>query len=158
MLRTLVLTAGIALASVPALAQDDRAARLALAEEYLAFAIEDISAEQFAGGPADGVITQLRNLNADLSGDKEARVRALFGEELADIMRGVMREQAGAAAEIYTLEELELLIELYSSPTGRSLLQKNAEFVRGYQPLVVAELRDRMGVLNGRILEIVGNE
>ena len=119
--------------------------------------------------PEDRIIAMVDAMARAAEDEKMSPLRGAIADDYRDlrdndrqavlnIMRGVMREQAGAAAEIYTLEELELLIELYSSPTGRSLLQKNAEFVRGYQPLVVAKLRDRMGVLNGRILEIVGNE
>ncbi|MEL6124919.1 MAG: hypothetical protein AAFR57_00820 [Pseudomonadota bacterium] len=146
------------LAAGPVLGQEDRAARVALAEEYIALAVEDITVEQFSGSTADGVVDQLRGLNADLSGDKEARVRTLFGTELAEIMRDVMSDQAQVAADIYTLEELTLLKDLYTSPIGRSVLAKNAEFVRAYQPQVVEEMRSRMPRLNAEILEIVGDE
>ena len=57
------------LAAGPVLGQEDRAARVALAEEYIALAVEDITVEQFSGSTADGVVDQLRGLNAELSGD-----------------------------------------------------------------------------------------
>ena len=85
-------------------------------------------------------------------------MRTLFGTELAEIMRDVMSDQAQVAADIYTLEELTLLKDLYTSPIGRSVLAKNAEFVRAYQPQVVEEMRSRMPRLNAEILEIVGDE
>ena len=123
--------------------RDDGAARLALANKFVSL----MQGEEL--GAALGQMTSMM-MPAELEGmseDEAAKFRAVMGEVTARMMPRMFEAMAPIYADIFTLEELQALVDFYQSDVGRSMVTKSyqaaprlAEAVQAIMPEIMAEM------------------
>lgn len=124
----LCIAVGGALLAGAAAAQEPDAERLALAEEVL----EVAQAEQMV----DQMLTQIQAMQSQITQqvaaaqgitvDTEIRsqVEAIMNEELRVAMEPLIDQLAPLYADVFTAEELQGLLDFYSTPAGKALIEK----------------------------------
>jgi len=121
-LTALALCLGLFMAA-PAMAQDSGAARrLHLAEQYIELALGEnvttlvaqIIEEDLAAAP-------------EMSDRERQWMRANMPPMLIEAIDRMARDMAPIYAESFTIEELEALVEFYSTPLGQSVAAKEFE-------------------------------
>ncbi|MGB0498545.1 MAG: DUF2059 domain-containing protein [Rubricella sp.] len=160
MIRAALIALAI-LAAAPSTAQvvdPLRAERIAVAQDYIALSMEEMTPEAMAEASAGPVIEQLRLTNPSMTDAQEARIRTIFGEELAEISRAAMQEMAAPMADIFTLEELVALRDFYADETGRAVMRKMPDFFAAMQPMVLEGMQAEMVRINNRILGVLSEE
>ena len=82
-----------------------------------------------------------------MSEDEAAKFRAVMGEVTARMMPRMFEAMAPIYADIFTLEELQALVDFYQSDVGRSMVTKSyqaaprlAEAVQAIMPEIMAEM------------------
>ncbi|WAC58969.1 DUF2059 domain-containing protein [Brevundimonas sp. SL130] len=123
--------------------RDDGPARLALANKFVAL----MQGEEM--GAAIGQMTAMM-MPAELesmSEDEAAKFRQVMSEVTARMMPRMFEAMAPIYADIFTLEELQGLVDFYQSDIGRSLVTKSyqaaprlAEAVQAMMPEIMADM------------------
>ena len=104
--------------------------RAELAHQYVqlpavqAMMSDMISPETFASQIQAGLPSDL-----DITSNQKQRIGNLLAEKMAPLLPKLERQMIKAAAEIYTVAELQAVIEFYSSDLGVSILSKSADFM-----------------------------
>ena len=162
-----VLTAGlIFLFMSPAYAeQTEFAQRLALAEEVVSISQADQLMEQMTLGLQDAQAQALDLMLQDTTLSDRQReqliedVSEIIVEELAPAISEFTKKMAPLLADVYTLAELQGLLEFYNSPTGQAMLAKQPILME--KSMTIAQewntrnLQDVMQRMQPRIQEVV---
>ncbi|MCR5858559.1 DUF2059 domain-containing protein [Mesorhizobium sp. J428] len=101
----------------------------------------------------------LEPLMGALAGDKlkpdlKSQMVAIGTEELAKIRPSVEAAMAEAAAEIFSVKEIEALIAFYSSEHGASVIRKMQPFNNAYLVRITPDLQRLQAVMEARVREI----
>ncbi len=127
-LLLLVTTAGVA--SAQGTNNDADANRRQAAKEYL---------------EVQPVEKMMRNVvektSARMPGGSKERARAVMDELRYDTLRTAMID---AMANTFTVEEIEALTQFYSTPEGRSVMEKMSTYMAKVQPVMMKEVRRSM--------------
>ena len=83
-----------------------------------------ISPETFASQIEAGLPSDF-----DITSNQKKRIGNLMAEKMAPLLPKLEQQMIKAAAEIYTVAELQALIEFHSSDLGVSILSKSADFM-----------------------------
>jgi len=152
LLRSLAIAAGIALAALPARAQD--AATLAAAEDLF-----DLIGETMVDQLIDTAVEQAwPGFESALPSEVDAETRALLRNEMAAGLREYAMQSLAAGPEIYaryfTEAELRGLIEFYGTPLGIRLLETQAQISIAMSTLIMStmeaaaeDLIERLGAI-----------
>lgn len=132
-LAVLVATAMIA---GPGLAQDD--AVQAAAEAYVSGPGQQIMIDQLLA--PETVVSQIRRASPDLPDDVAEMVGAIAAEELSVVRAPLEAAMVTAAAQTFTLGEIEALDAFYRTPEGLAILNKMQPFMDIAMTLVAPEL------------------
>lgn len=145
---------GVFLACVfvlPAHADTDREARLAVARDYVEITMKTMDMQEFIRQLWQPMVEQMAAARQPLSEDQIAQIEALFSSELTEPMTEVMRKQDAIMADLMTLEELTALRDFFLSEHGRSAMKKMPELSRIQQPMISAVLQEKMPIMMPKI-------
>jgi hypothetical protein len=150
----LALSCGLALAA-PALAQDTREARLAVAQTYIDATLADMDMPALIRTMYQPILDQIASSGTRLTQGQIDRIDALYQQEMGPPMLNIMQQQAGIMADLFTLEEIETLARFYNTPVGRSVMQKLPQLVQAQQPAILAMVQNAMPRLIPQIQAIL---
>lgn len=91
------------------------------------FQVSDLSRQIKLGTEtaSASILTRIRQSNPDLSDDTSQYVRAKIEVQLTAMFEAFMKEKVFPVIENdYSVEELQYMIDFYSSPTGKKLVEK----------------------------------
>lgn len=139
--------AGVVLAlclALPAQAEGDRAARLAVARDYVGASMADMDIQEFIRQLWQPMVQQMAATRQQLSTDQITALEQLFSDELTGPLTKVMQQQDEVLADLLTLEELTALRDFYTSEHGNAVMRKMPQLARAQQPMISAVLQDAM--------------
>jgi hypothetical protein len=140
--------------ALPAHAETDREARLAVARDYVEASMADMNIQEFIRQIWQPMVQQMAANRQALSPAQVADIEALFSEELTAPLTEVMRRQDENLADLLTLEELTALHDFYTSEHGGAVMRKMPRLAQAQQPMISAVLQDAMPRMMPRIEEI----
>ncbi|GAW35625.1 hypothetical protein RA2_02689 [Roseovarius sp. A-2] len=144
--------------ALPAHAQSDRDARLAVAKEYVAATMEGMDMQDFIRQIWQPMVDQMAQNRQHLTPDQIARIETLFSEELTEPLTEVMHDQDEILADLLTLQELEALRDFYNSEHGHAVMEKMPRLAQIQQPMISRVLQAKMPVMMPKIREITTGE
>ncbi|ARE81715.1 hypothetical protein ROSMUCSMR3_00205 [Roseovarius mucosus] len=130
--------------AIPAHAQDERAARVAIAKDYIDATVTDADIEEFIRRLWQPMIQQMAANGQRLSEEQLAEIDKLFLDHLTQPLTDVMRKQDEVMADLMTLEELTALRDFYTSEHGGAVMRKMPQLAQIQQPMISATLQDAM--------------
>lgn len=101
----------------------DRAARLALADQYLAITM---SPEMFTAMSEE--IRRSFEESEGIPANERAWLVANFTPMMTDVLAKTIADMREPVADLFTVEELEAMIAFYNSPLGGSISRKSVRF------------------------------
>lgn len=137
--------------ALPAHAQSDREARLAVARDYVEASMADMDIQEFIRQLWQPMVRQMANTRQALSPAQVDEIETLFSEELTGPLTEVMRRQDEVLADLLTLEELVALRDFYTSEHGGAVMRKMPQLAQAQQPMITAVLQDAMPRMMPRI-------
>jgi len=130
--------------ALPAHAEINRDARLAVARDYVQASMEDMDIQDFIRQLWQPMVQQMAATRQQLSPAQIADIETLFSDELTGPLTEVMRRQDEILADLLTLEELTALRDFYTSEHGGAVMRKMPLLSRAQQPMISAVLQDAM--------------
>lgn len=140
--------------ALPAHAQSDREARLAVARDYVRASMEGMDIQEFIRQLWQPMVEQMAATRQPLSPEQVAQIETLFSEELTAPLTEVMLAQDAIMADLMTLEELTALRDFYFSEHGRSAMNKMPQLAQVQQPMISEVLQRAMPVMMPKIAAI----
>lgn len=137
--------------ALPAHADTNREARLAVARDYVEATMKTMDMQEFIRQLWEPMVQQMAATRQPLSPDQIAQIEALFSSELTEPMTEVMLKQDAIMADLMSLEELTALRDFFLSEHGRSAMQKMPELSRIQQPMISAVLQEKMPIMMPKI-------
>ncbi len=137
--------------SLPAYADTDREARLAVARDYVQGTMKTMDMQEFIRQLWQPMVQQMAATRQPLSPDQIAQIEALFSSELTEPITAVMLKQDVIMADLMTLEELTALRDFFLSEHGRSAMEKMPQLSRIQQPMISAVLQEKMPIMMPKI-------
>ncbi|WP_375207013.1 DUF2059 domain-containing protein [Hyphococcus sp.] len=132
---TLFAVIAVAGLCAPAMAADDEAAKLKLAEELIELSQAKQMSKQIVAQMAPMQMQVIRATRPDTTlTDEELetvldKTSEIMIEEMAPAIDALIDKMAPVYAEVYTLEELQGVVAFYNSPVGASFLSKQSNLV-----------------------------
>lgn len=141
-MKTVIAALAIAISTASAsIAQDLDS----LAQDYMELpAVQGMLSDMFSAETMGAQFVASLPANMDLSEEQIMAVGQIMSEAMAEVrpeMESLMEQQS---AQVFTAEELQAMIDFYSSDLGASILQKNTVF-----------FTSTMAELNPKIMEAV---
>lgn len=152
---TLLLLSLSLLGPAAATAQEDRAARLAVAQDYVDATLADLDLDPLIRQIWQPMVAQRAANDQPLTASQIARIETLFDDRLRAPLTGVMRDQAEAMADLMTLAELTALRDFHRTEHGGAALRKMPQISQIQQPKITAMLRREMPGMVPEIQAIV---
>ena len=143
-----IVSAGLAvlaLAAGPAIAQDDLAARQAVAKEYLDLSNQTMDFDALAAQVAPSVLQPISQRQPALYSSKRVRLTEIVEESFAESMREAMLGLDTDMAKAFTLAELTALRDFYASPVGMSVMTKMPAFMAESMPRIMQASAQDLG-------------
>lgn len=137
--------------AIPAHADADREARLAVARDYVEATMKAMDMQAFIRQLWQPMVQQMAATRQPLTEGQVAQIEALFSNELTEPMTEVMLKQDAIMADLMTLEELTALRDFFLSEHGRSAMEKMPELSRIQQPMISAVLQEKMPIMMPKI-------
>lgn len=125
-----LLLASVGAASAQETDNDTKAERRQAAREYLEVQ------------PVEKMMRDIvEKTTARMPGKRKEMTRALMDEVRYDTLRTATID---AMTATYTVEEIEALTQFYSTPEGRSVMEKMSTYMAKVQPVIKKEMRRSM--------------
>lgn len=128
----------------PVHAQDDRAARIAVAKDYVDATMTDADVQEFIRQLWQPMIQQMAANRQPMSEEQITQIDKLFLDQLTQPLTDVMRKQDEIMADLMTLEELTALRDFYTSEHGGAVMRKMPQLAQIQQPMISAVLQQAM--------------
>lgn len=155
-MRTTLFALAVLAAPLGAFAQEDtRDARLEVAREYSARAMEDMDMGAMIQTMYQPIVDQARAAGQTVSEDQIERLDALYQEVFAPEMQRIMEGQPEIMADLFTLPELEALSEFYASDVGRSVMTKMPQVMQSVQPEIMTMVERTMPTVIPQVMQIL---
>lgn len=122
-----------------AVVADDRAERLVLAERYLSMTL---SPEMFA--TINDEITRSFEEADDLSTEERVWLTANFAPLINDVLARTVTDMREPVADLFTVVELEAMIEFNSTPVGAAIARKSARMGTDLQNVMAPHMLTAM--------------
>ncbi|GLK47558.1 hypothetical protein GCM10017620_05310 [Brevundimonas intermedia] len=123
--------------------RDDSAARLALASKFVAL----MQGEEMGAALAQMTTMMMPGELEGMSDEDAAKFRQVMGDMTARMMPRMFEAMAPIYADIFTLEELQGLVDFYQSDIGRSMVAKSyqaaprlAAAIQSIMPEIMADM------------------
>ncbi|MFN3577834.1 MAG: DUF2059 domain-containing protein [Tabrizicola sp.] len=155
-MKPLLLAALLAL-PLPALAET-REERLAAAAEYVELALQGFDMAALIETMYQPILQQVAAGGQTLDEDQIGRIRQLYLDTFTEPMTGLMRDQAGIMADMFTLAEITALRDFYATPEGRSVMAKLPQLTAAQQPGMMKLIEEKMDGLMPQVLAIINGE
>ena len=139
----------LALATAPAIAQDDRSKRVDLARAF----VELTSADSVMNPMIDAIWPTVAMQIGDIEAGLSARLKTMFGDEVKLALADVLDEFAGLYADAFTLEELQQINKFYFSDVGSKLVTTQGVLAQQMIPTMTARLEQTLPGAMQRVLE-----
>jgi hypothetical protein len=155
------LFTGILLAlwlALPAHADSDREARIAVAQEYVQATMKATDIQDFIRQLWEPMIQQMANNRQPMSPEQIEEIGQLFSSELTEPLTNVMLQQDEIMADILTLEELTALRDFYMSEHGGAVMRKMPQLAQIQQPMISTVLQKAMPEMMPKIEAITTRE
>ncbi|WP_417727596.1 DUF2059 domain-containing protein [Roseovarius sp.] len=130
--------------ALPAHAQDDRDARVAVAKDYVAATMRDMDIQEFIRQLWQPMVQQMAATRQPMSPEQISAIETLFSDHLTQPLTDVMLQQDEIMADIMTLDELTALRDFYTSEHGGSVMRKMPQLAQIQQPMISAVLQKAM--------------
>lgn len=138
----------------PVQAQDDRAARVAIAKEYVDATMTDADIQEFIRQLWQPMVQQMTANRQQMTEEQIMQIDKLFLDHLTQPLTDVMRKQDQVMADLMTLEELTTLRDFYLSEHGGAVMRKMPQLAQIQQPMISAVLQEAMPEMMPKIQEI----
>jgi hypothetical protein len=83
----------------------------------------------------------VEKMSAGMPGESKELTQAMMDELRYDTLRTAMID---AMANTFTVEEIEALTQFYSTPEGRSVMEKMSSYMAKLQPVIMKEVQRSM--------------
>lgn len=144
------------MAPIHAHAQDDRAARLAVAKDYVTSTVADMDMARVIQQMWRPLVPQIEgSTGKTLTPEQLTQIDALYQETFADKLLEIMSSQDEIMADLLTLEEIEALRDFYASENGRAVMLKLPDILAKQQPAIMAMVQATMPVVMPKLKTIV---
>ncbi|MCF6272100.1 MAG: DUF2059 domain-containing protein [Rhodobacteraceae bacterium] len=138
------LAAAIALFTVPAFAQDTNE----LAIQYVELpAVQNMMTEMFSPTSMGNQMAASFPAGLNLSDEKILQIGEVMSQAMSDIRPAMETQMILGSAEFFSVDELQALIDFYSSEAGASILLKMTPFMAH----VLGELQPQMQAMQLRV-------
>jgi hypothetical protein len=129
--------AALVLAAAPAFAQDTMrdAARTYVESIAMQSALDQLLS-------TDAYIAQVRASGVQLDAEGNRTLTGIVDEEFSDVRPELEEALTAAAADTFTMEELDALNAFYQSEAGQSVAAKMAPFMQGFYESIAPTLRE----------------
>lgn len=144
--------------ALPAHADSDRDARLAVAQDYVAASMADMDIQEFIRQLWQPMVQQMAATRQPLRPGQIEEIEALFSDELTGPLTEVMNRQDEVLTDLLSLEELTALRDFYTSEHGGAVMRKMPQLAQAQQPMISAVLQDAMPRMMPRIKAITTRE
>lgn len=133
--------AALALAAAPAYAQDGSQSEAALeaARGYVGSLAMQTALDELLS--PDTFVAQLQASGIRLDQSQTETLATIVGEEFAEVRPELEQAMTTAAADAFTMEELEALSDFYASDAGRSIATKMSPFMQSFYDEIGPTLR-----------------
>ena len=145
MLRTLTLA--LCLVAVPAVAQDDMAAKMEAARAYVATEAQQTVIRQVAS--PEVIAAQLSAQFPNFTQDQVSQLSQIASEELGPMMKEMEQVMVESVAETFSLDEIEAITAFYETPEGLALANKTGPLMQA----VFAKVGPQMQAAQQRIAQ-----
>lgn len=151
-MRSFLFAAAISLCGLPSFAQDAKELATqynqlpAVQEMMTAMFSPETSAQQFKATLPPGV---------DVSDEKLLKVGQIMSDVLIGLKPEMEEMQIEAIADVFTVEEIEAMIEFYSSDIGASVLVKTQPMFTSVMTELTPKIQAAMGMRQQEIIEIM---
>lgn len=153
--RTLSLALALALGLTPFAAPAQNAPE-ALVQEYAALpAVQEMMAAMFSPETSAAQLAATLPPGMDLSDDQLARIGAIMSAELTDFQPRMEELMIAGMVETFTAEEVQAMIDFYSSPVGASILLKTQPMFTAIMAEIAPEIQTRMMGRQAEIMQII---
>lgn len=132
------LALAFVLAATPVLAQD--ASRDDAARTYVESIAMQSALDQLLS--TDAYISQVQAGGVQLDAEGARTLTDIVDEEFTDVRPELQEALTAAAAETFTIEELDALNTFYGSEAGKSVAAKMAPFMQDFYASIAPTLRD----------------
>jgi len=139
MTRTIAAALFFAAASLPAAAQDDPEGLREAARSYIQSPAQQAVIDRLLS--ADGIVAQTRQARPDLPEEVVSQLGQIASEELSAIRDDLESAMVEAAAETFTLAEIQALDAFYRTEEGSSVLLKTQTFMQAAMEDVAPDLQ-----------------
>ena len=140
-------------------AEDDRAARLAVAKDYVAAAVGDMDMPRVIEQMWRPLVPQIEGSTGKvLTPAQLEQIDALYQETFASKMQEIMTSQDEIMADLLTLCEIEALRDFYTSENGRSVMMKLPDILAKQQPQIMGMVQTTMPEIMPKLQAIVAGQ
>jgi uncharacterized protein len=147
------------LAPLPVLAQDDHAARLAAAQEYVAAAVADMDMPRLIEQMWRPMVPQIEaSTGKPLSADQLQKIDAVYQDSFTGPLKEILTRQDVVMADNLTLPQIEALRDFYASENGRAVMMKMPDIMAAQQPQIMGLMQDLMPVVMPKLQAIVAGQ
>jgi hypothetical protein len=156
-MRALILATALLTLPLTGFAET-REERLAVAEEYIDLALQDMDMAAIMTSMWRPLVQQAEAAGSVVTEDQQARLQTLYMETFEGPMTQLMKDQAGIVADIMTLGEITALRDFYKTPDGRAVMAKLPQLIQAQQPGVMALMQDNLPVLMPKVMAVLNGE
>lgn len=156
-MKPLILALALAL-PLPALADEGRDQRIAIAADYVDLALADFDMPALIATMYQPVLDQVAAGGQVLTEAQVTQIRQLYLDAFTGPMTTLMRDQAAIMADLMTLEEITALRDFYATPEGRSVLAKLPQLTAAQQPGVMALVNDKVSAIMPQVIAVINGE
>lgn len=156
-MKPLILALVLAL-PLPALADEGRDQRIAIAADYVDLALADFDMPALIATMYQPVLDQVAAGGQVLTEAQVTQIRQLYLDAFTGPMTTLMRDQAAIMADLMTLEEITALRDFYATPEGRSVLAKLPQLTAAQQPGVMALVNDKVSTIMPQVIAVINGE
>lgn len=147
----IAIIAAAALFAAPAVAQEDQANLRQAADSYVESRAMQTTIDEILS--TDTFVAQLQATGAQLTDEQIRTIAGIIDEEFEDVRPELESAMTTAAADAFTLEELEALNEFYESAAGQSVAEKMQPFMQSFYQEIGPTLRDTQQEIAMRVQE-----
>jgi hypothetical protein len=152
-MRALILAAALALLPLAATAQP---APETLVREYAGLpAVQQMMAAMFSPEASAAQLQATLPPGMNLTDDQLSRIGEIISAEMIDFQPRMEGMMIAAMVETFTEEEVQAMIDFYSSPVGASILLKTQPMFTSIMTQMGPEIQTRMMGRQAEIMQII---
>lgn len=156
-MRRILAAAAITLTTLSPSFAETHEERLALAEDYTAYALTLLDMEAMIRAMWEPVVAQAESTGQTVSEDQKAELDALYQATFTDPMMEIMRSQAPIMADIFTYEEISALNDFMHTDAGAAAMTKLPQLTAAQQPIIMEMVQSELPKVMPQLIGILSD-